>query len=246
MDFGIGTFALGYLAGVLSTLSPCVLPLLPILVATALGQHRHGALALAAGLTLSFTTVGLFIALVGASIGIDQGVLRKGAALLLVGFGVLLLSPALQARFAMTTALFAASGSGVLGRFSGHLSGRGWAGQFAVGCVLGLVWSPCVGPTLGAATTLASQGRHIGQIALLMLLFGLGAGTPLLLVGTLSHEAVLRLRGRMAAAGERGKWVLGATLLLLGLAILTGWDKVFEAWVVNHSPDWLTDLTTRY
>ena len=242
MDFGVGTFALGYLAGVLSTLSPCVLPLLPILVATALGQHRHGLLALAAGLTLSFTAVGLFIALVGASIGIDQGVLRQFAALLLVGFGVLLLSPALQARFAIATARFGASGNGALGRLSGH----GWAGQFAVGCVLGLVWSPCVGPTLGAASTLASQGRHIGQIALLMLLFGLGAGTPLVLVGTLSREASLRLRGRLAAAGERGKWVLGAALLLLGLAILSGWDKGFEAWVVDHSPDWLTALTTRY
>ena len=186
--------------------------------------------------------VGLFIALVGASIGIDQGMLRQGAALLLVGFGVLLLSPALQARFAVATARLGTSGNGVLAR----VPGRGWAGQFAVGCVLGLVWSPCVGPTLGATTTLASQGRHIGQIALLMLLFGLGAGTPLLLVGTLSHEAVSRLRGRMAAAGERGKWVLGAALLLLGLAILTGWDKTFEAWLVDHSPDWLTALTTRY
>ena len=242
MDFGLATFALGYLAGVLSTLSPCVLPLLPILVVTALGQHRFGPLALAAGLTLSFTAVGLFIALVGASIGIDQSVLRQGAALLLVGFGVLLLSPALHARFATATAGLGASGGGVLGRLSGH----GWAGQFAVGGVLGLVWSPCVGPTLGAASTLASQGRHIGQIALLMLLFGMGAGTPLVLVGSLSREAVGRMRGRLAAVGERGRWLLGAALLLLGLAILTGWDKGFEAWVVNHSPDWLTELTTRY
>jgi cytochrome c-type biogenesis protein len=155
---------------------------------------------------------------------------------------VLLLSPALQARFAMATARVGASGNGMLGRFSG----RGWAGQFAVGCVLGLVWSPCVGPTLGAASTLASQGRHVGQIALLMLLFGLGAGTPLVLVGSLSREAVGRMRGRLAAAGERGKWLLGAALLLLGLAILTGWDKGFKAWVVQHSPDWLTELTTRY
>ena len=58
MDFGVATYALGYLAGALSTLSPCVLPLLPILVATATRQHRHGSLALAAGLTLSFAAVG--------------------------------------------------------------------------------------------------------------------------------------------------------------------------------------------
>ena len=242
MDFGAGTFALGYLAGVLSTLSPCVLPLLPILIATALAQHRFGPLALAAGLTLSFAVVGLFIATLGASIGLDQGVLRQGAAVLLIAFGVVLLVPSLQQRFASATARLGASGDGLLAR----ISGNGWAGQFSVGLVLGLVWSPCVGPTLGAATTLAAQGSHLGQIALLMLLFGLGAGTPLLLIGTLSREAMARTRGTFMAAGQRGKWLLGAALVLMGGLILSGWDKGFEGWVLDHSPQWLTDLTTRY
>ena len=242
MDFGPVTFALGYLAGVLSTLSPCVLPLLPILVATALGQHRFGPLALAAGLTLSFAVVGIFVASVGASIGFDQGVLRQAAALLLIGFGVVLLSTALQQRFAMLTSRVSASGGGLLSR----TSGAGLAGQFAVGLVLGLVWSPCVGPTLGAATTLASQGSHLAQIALLMLLFGLGAGTPLVLFGSLSREALTRWRGRLSAAGENGKRLLGAVLLVFGVAIVSGWDKHVEAWAVEHSPGWLTELTTRY
>jgi cytochrome c biogenesis protein CcdA len=242
MDFGPGTFALGYLAGVLSTLSPCVLPLLPILLATALSRHRLGPLALAAGLTLSFASVGLFIATLGASLGLDSDLLRRGAAVLLVGFGVVLLVPALQARFATATAGLGTSGDGVLSR----LSGTGWSGQFSVGLVLGLVWSPCVGPTLGAATTLAAQGSHLGQIALLMLLFGLGASTPLLLIGTLSREAMARIRGRLLAIGERGKWFLGGVLVLMGLLILTGRDKGFEAWVLDRSPQWLTDVTTRY
>ena len=242
MDFGVGTFALGYLAGVLSTLSPCVLPLLPILIATALAQHRFGPLALAAGLTLSFAVVGLFIATLGASIGLDQGVLRQGAAVLLIAFGIVLLVPALQQRFASATARLGASGGGLLAR----LSGTGWAGQFSVGLVLGLVWSPCVGPTLGAATTLAAQGRHLGQIALLMLLFGLGAGTPLVLIGGLSREAMARTRARLLRVGQRGKGLLGAALVLMGGFILSGWDKGFEAWVVDHSPPWLTELTTRF
>jgi cytochrome c biogenesis protein CcdA len=242
MDFGPGTFALGYLAGVLSTLSPCVLPLLPILIVSALAQHRFGPLALAAGLTLSFTLVGVSIATLGAAIGLDQGVLRQAAAVLLIGFGVLLLVPALQTRFALATAGLSASGDGLLAR----LSGIGWGGQFGVGLVLGLVWSPCVGPTLGAATTLASQGRDTGQIALLMLLFGLGAGTPLVLVGSLSREAMARTRGRLLRFGERGKWLLGAALLVTGTAILSGADKRVETWAVDHSPDWLTELTTRF
>ena len=242
MDFGPFTFLLGYAAGLLSTLSPCVLPLLPILIATALGQHRFGPLALAGGLTLSFMLVGTVIAAFGASVGIDPAVVRRVAAVLLVGFGLVLMLPALQLRFAAASAGLAATGEGLLVR----LSGRGWGGQFAVGLVLGLVWSPCVGPTLGAASTLASQGRDLGSIALLMGLFGLGAATPLLLIGTLSREALARARGRLLTLGERGRAALGVALLVVGLAILAGADKRLETWAVEHSPDWLTELTTRF
>ncbi|CAM5779853.1 cytochrome c biogenesis CcdA family protein [Rhizobacter fulvus] len=242
MDFGPGTFALGYLAGLLSTLSPCVLPLLPILIATALGQHRFGPWALAAGLTVSFMLVGTVIAAFGASVGLDPAVLRQVAAGLLVAFGLVLLVPALQVRFAAASAGLAASGDGLMAR----VSGRGWGGQFAVGLVLGLVWSPCVGPTLGAASTLASQGRDLGSIALLMLLFGLGAATPLLLIGTLSREALARARGGLLRLGERGRMVLGIALVVVGVAILGGADKRVETWAVEHSPDWLTELTTRF
>jgi cytochrome c-type biogenesis protein len=242
MDFGLGTFVLGYLAGLLSTLSPCVLPLLPILITTAVSQHRYGPLALAAGLTLSFAVVGLFIATLGASLGLDQGVLRQAAAWALVLFGVLLLSGSLQGRFATATAGLSASGNKLLS----HVSASGWGGQLSVGLVLGLVWSPCVGPTLGAASTLAAQGHNLGQIALLMLLFGLGAGTPLVVVGALSREALLRTRGRLLALGQWGKWMLGAAFVLIGICIVTGWDKDFETWVLDRSPDWLTQLTTRF
>jgi len=242
MDFGLVSYALGYLAGVLSTLSPCVLPLLPILVASATAQHRFGPLALAAGLTLSFAAVGLFIATLGASVGLDADVLRKGAAVLLMAFGALLMSASAQARFAQATSGLSTAGDGMVAR----LAGTSWRGQFAVGLVLGGVWSPCVGPTLGAASTLAAQGRDLPQIALLMLLFGLGAGTPLVVVGSLSREAMQRVRGRLLEAGQRGRWWLGLVLLLIGLAIVTGWDRGFETWAVEHSPDWLTELTTRF
>jgi cytochrome c-type biogenesis protein len=242
MEFGPLTFALGYLAGLLSTLSPCVLPLLPILLASATARHRFGPLALALGLTLSFAAVGLLIASFGAAIGLDQTLLRRIAAVLLVGFGLLMLSARGQAGFAQAASGWGAAGDSLLTR----VAGEGWRGQFGIGLLLGLVWSPCVGPTLGAASTLAAQGSHLPQVALLMLLFGLGAGSPLLVVGSLSREALGRVRGRLLAAGERGRWLLGLLMLAIGLAILTGWDRNVEAWAVDHSPDWLTALTTRF
>ena len=242
MDFGLGTFALGYGAGVLSTLSPCVLPLVPILVATAMAQHRLGALALAAGLTLSFTAIGLFIATIGLSIGLDSHVVRQVAAVMLVVFGITLLSPRLQALFVALTSRVGASTGGWLQRFQA----QGWGAQFVVGLLLGLVWTPCVGPTLGATTALAAQGTQLPQVALLMLLFGLGAGTPLVVLGSVSQGVSQRLRGRMMTGGRYGKFILGAVMLLIGVAILTGLDKQLESWLVDVSPPWLTRLTTQF
>lgn len=242
MDFGFGTFALGYGAGVLSTLSPCVLPLVPILVASAMAQHRLGALALAAGLATSFTTVGLFIATIGLSIGLDASVVRQVAAVMLVVFGLTLLSAKLQALFAAGTSRFGASVGDSLQRFEA----RGRGAQFVVGLLLGLVWTPCVGPTLGATTALAAQGTQLPQVALLMLLFGLGAGTPLVLLGSVPLGVAQRLRGRLIAGGRHGKLFLGAIMLLIGMAIFTGLDKQFESWAVQASPAWLTRLTTRF
>ncbi|HTP73854.1 MAG TPA: cytochrome c biogenesis CcdA family protein [Burkholderiaceae bacterium] len=242
MEFGPATFALGYLAGLLSTLSPCVLPLLPILLASAVGAHRHGPVALALGLALSFSLVGLFLATLGASLGLEASTFRARAAVILIAFAAVLLSTRLQQRFALATAGLSGAGDSLLARV--RLDGL--AGQLVIGLVLGIVWSPCVGPTLGAATTLASQGRDLTQIALLMLLFGFGAATPLVVLGSLSRATVQRLRGRLLAAGKGGKVVLGVLLLAVGVAILTGWDKRFEAWAVDVSPAWLTELTTRY
>jgi cytochrome c biogenesis protein CcdA len=242
MEFGLGTYGLGFLAGALSTLSPCVLPLVPILIATAVAAHRFGAYALALGLMISFATVGIFIATVGASLGIDQAVFRQVAAVILILFGIMLLSVKLQERFATATSGVSAAGDSLLAK----VNLDGLHGQFVVGLVLGVIWSPCVGPTLGAATTLASQGQNLAQIALLMAIFGLGAGVPLVILGSLSRATLMRVRGKLFAAGKAGKTILGVIMLLLGLAILSGLDKTFEAWVVSISPEWLTNLTTRY
>ena len=239
---GPGSLGAGYLAGVLSTLSPCVLPLLPLVVGSAVAAHRAGAAALAAGLALSFTAIGLFVATAGFALGLDGGVFRTVSAVLLMMLGLVLLSGALQARFAS-----AAGGLGDAGnRLLTRLSPRGLRGQFVVGMVLGAVWSPCVGPTLGAASVLAAQGKDLPAVATVMLAFGLGAATPLLLVSFLSRGALLRWRGRMAQAGQAGKMALGGGAVMVSVMILTGLDHRVEAALVNASPDWLTDLTTRF
>ncbi len=240
MEFGLGTYGIGFAAGSLSILSPCVLPLLPILIGTAASAHRRGPVALAAGLALSFTVLGVLLASAGAGLGLDQTVFRNVAAVMLLGFGVLLLSTTLQERLALAASGVSSAGQGMLSR----LTLDGLFGQFVLGLLLGVVWSPCVGPTLGATITLASQGQQLAQVLLVMALFGLGAGLPLFILGSLSREAMLRLRGKLLAAGQQGKKVLGAVMLLLGVFILTGLDKQLETWVLDVAPAWLTQIGT--
>jgi cytochrome c biogenesis protein CcdA len=237
-----GGIGFGFLAGLLSTLSPCVLPLLPLVLGAAAAAHRLGMLALTAGLVLSFVAVGLFVATLGYAIGLDAEVFRDASAVLLGGLGLVLLSGALQMRLA--TAAAGASNAG--NRLLSRLAPTGLGGQFIVGLVLGAIWSPCVGPTLGAASTLAAQGKDLGAVAAVMVAFGAGAALPLMLVGALSREAMRHWRGRLMQAGSGGKYLLGGGAVVVAGLILTGWDHALEAVLVNHSPDWLVDLTTRF
>ncbi len=235
-------FLLAFLAGILSVLSPCVLPLLPIILGAAVAEHRLGPLVLSLGLAISFTVIGLFVALIGFSIGIDGGVFRNIAAFLMIAIGILLIVSQLQ------IALASAGGplsNWVEQRF-GNFVTAGLKGQFSVGLLMGALWSPCVEPTLGAASILAAQGKDIGQVALTMLLFGLGAGLPLLILGSFSREFLIRLRDRLISAGKRAKIILGILFCILGVFIVTGLDKKIEIILVQISPDWLTKLTTMY
>jgi cytochrome c biogenesis protein CcdA len=241
VDFGLVTFLLGYGAGALSTLSPCVVPLLPILVASALAGHRLGLWALAAGLALSFALVGVFVATVGFSIGLETASVHRAAGALLVAFGAVMAVPSLQRVFEAATAPVARAGGERLAR----VGGQGWSGQLAVGLLIGLVWTPCVGPTLGAASTLASQGRDLGAVAALMLVFGLGAATPLFVVGLLSRRITGRPRWMPLGSAASARCVIGACLAVVGLVVFFDLDRPLETWLVDRSPDWLTRLTTR-
>ncbi|MHA1157442.1 MAG: cytochrome c biogenesis CcdA family protein [Alphaproteobacteria bacterium] len=237
-----GGLGLAALAGVLSMLSPCVLPLLPLVLGGAASEHRLGPLALGAGLAVSFTVIGLFVATVGFAIGLDSEFFRLVAAILLVGLGLVLAVPVLQARLAVA----AGPMSNWTERRFGGFSTSGINGQFALGLLLGAVWIPCVGPTIGAASLLAAQGENLGQVTLTMLVFGVSAGVPLALLGLLSREALVRWRDHMASAGRGLKAALGAVLIVVGLMIASGVDRQLEAMLVEVSPAWLTELTTRY
>jgi cytochrome c-type biogenesis protein len=228
-----------FAAGSLSILSPCVLPLVPVVLGTAASKGKYGPTLLAAGLVLSFVVIGMFVSLVGFSIGLDGKFFRAMSAVMLIGIGLLLAVPFLQRQFAVA--------SGPVGNWVDQRFGGGEAGgQFGIGLLLGAVWSPCVGPTLGAASLLAAQGHNLGQVAITMISFGLGVAVPLVIIGMLSREMLMRWRGRMLSSGSMVKSVLGALFVFTGVMIISGQDKLLEAALVEASPGWLTALTTRF
>jgi cytochrome c-type biogenesis protein len=238
----LGAIGLAFLAGILSILSPCVLPLLPLVLGAAASQHRFGPALLALGVAISFVAIGLFVATIGFAIGLDGSVFRFGSAILMILVGIVLVAPPLQERFSAAAGPLSDK---IDGAFRGYPT-SGALGQFGLGLVLGAVWSPCVGPTLGAASVLAARGENLQQVALTMAAFGLGAALPLLLLGALSGRLMSRWRESLLGAGSQVKKALGVLLIVLGALIVSGLDKDVEASLVAASPAWLTRLTTKF
>jgi cytochrome c biogenesis protein CcdA len=233
---------LAFAAGVLTILSPCVLPLIPIVVAAGRATDPRGPLALAMGLALTFGVVGGALAAFGVEFGALAGVREVSAAVMITMGLVLMVRPlanALEARLARLARLGGASQA-----LSDRLPKGGLLGQAAAGGVLALAWAPCAGPTLGAAFALAADGHSIPGAMLTMFAYALGTAGALLAVGFGLGRLAAGGRSAAAAAGARGRFALGATLAVFGALVVTGLDHRVETALVAAMPDWLVNAAT--
>jgi cytochrome c-type biogenesis protein len=231
---------LAFGAGALTILSPCVLPLVPVVLGSAAQRHRLGALALAGGLIASFTIVGFVLAAFGSRLGIDPDQVRVIGAIILGAAGAFLLLPKLQDRVAYAAAPL----MGWAGERQQRLDNGGLWAQAAIGILLGLVWSPCVGPTLGAAIALAAQGRDLSRVALTMAAFATGIAAVLVSIAFIGRTLFASVRNGLASKAKVAKVGLGGILVAVSILVLTGLDRVIEAEFVLGAPDWLVQLTT--
>ena len=233
------TFVWAYLAGTLTLINPCVLPLLPIVLATAFQNSRLGPLTLAVGMTVSFTAMGTGVTAFGHLVGVDSELINRLAAFVMLGFGLVLVVPKAQHFLSILTSPFASSANEKLDRFQG----AGLAGQFMVGVLLGAVWSPCIGPTLGGAIGLAASGDNLAQASATMLVFSIGVSTILMSLAYGSREILASRRQRLMQWMPLAKPIMGAALLLVGLAVLLHVDKMVESLLLDLMPIWLLDLS---
>ncbi|HEX6606037.1 MAG TPA: cytochrome c biogenesis protein/redoxin [Chloroflexia bacterium] len=227
-----------FVAGVLTILSPCILPVVPLVLGTASGGGRARPLGIVAGLAGSFTLFSVVLASTLAALGLTTSTLRGGAVLTLAGFGLALLIPALGGRLEAALAPLARVGA----RATGGATRRGdFAGGLVLGAGLGLIWAPCAGPIMGAVLALAATGGASPVTAAVALAYAMGAGVPLLLIGYGSRALVARMRG--AARRDGVQRALGGLMLLACLAILFNLDLRAQDTVANALPaDWSTRL----
>lgn len=237
-----GEILLAFVAGVATILNPCVLPLVPILVSSALGRSRYGPLALAAGLAVSFASFGFAIVAFGFQLGIDEQAIRYFAGGLLMAAGVLLLIPGVQAALSAAASPLTNRASGMLSR----IDGSGIHGQFLVGLLLGLVWAPCVGPSLGAAIAAASQGENLLSAFLTFLAFGGGVALSIVAFAYGSRKALGTRAKTLQGLARYAKPAFGVSLLVVGLLVVTGYDRQVESLALTIMPDWLIGITTRF
>lgn len=228
-----------YLAGLLTLINPCVLPVLPIVLASSLHRDRRAPMALAAGMSLSFVALGLGVTAVGPAIGLDADTLARAAALVMAAFGVVMVLPALSGQFSTATAGLAARADAQIDA----ASEAGLAGQFLSGALLGAVWSPCIGPTLGAAIALASTGESLGRAGAIMVAFALGVSTLILTLAYGAKSAIRRRQGLLRALADRAKPVMGVTFIAVGLALWFGLHHALDRWLIETLPGWLIDFS---
>jgi len=232
----------GYIAGLLTLINPCVLPVLPIVLASAMQAGRYGPLAIAGGMCISFVSLGMLIATFGHSIGLTDTLMSQIGAVLMMIFGLFLLVPKLNTAFASATASLSSNADN---SFS-SMPVTSIRTHFIGGLLLGAIWSPCVGPTLGGAISLASQGKDLGWAFLIMLSFGLGISTVIIALGYGTQEAIRRRQNSMRGLASRAKPIMGIIFLVVGIMIFFKFHYVIEAWLVSVLPNWFQDLSTNY
>lgn len=233
---------LAAVAGMVTIINPCVLPLLPIILASALDQHRLGPFALVAGLSVSFSTIGFLVVAFGYRIGLDEQVLRTAGGVMLLLAGAVFMVPRWQSAISSVGGMAVAPAQKAL---SGA-SGQGLTGQFLVGGLLGLVWTPCVGPTLGAAIAAASQGKDLGYAFATFASFSAGIGLVLLgLAYGSKHMLQTQMRNLRGAAPQMRK-IFGMIMALIGAAVVLGLDKSLEAAILALMPDALVAFSSRF
>jgi cytochrome c-type biogenesis protein len=219
---------LALLAGVVTVAAPCTLPMLPVLLGASVGQTgkvRPAMIAL--GFVMSFSMVALLLSAITRAFDFDPNVLRSGAAVLLVGFGLLMIWPAALEWLTIRIGSF---GAGATPPRQGAIGG------FVLGTTLGLIWTPCAGPVLGSILTVIATSEDTAWASLLLVVYALGAALPMLAIAHGGQAVTTRIRG-VARIAPRLQQGFGVLVIAFALLSYLQYDTLIVAWLTRFYPN---------
>jgi cytochrome c-type biogenesis protein len=226
------SLVLALLAGVVTVAAPCTLPMLPILLGASIGQTGKARPAMIAlGFVMSFSMVALLLSAITRAFDFDPNVLRTGAAVLLLGFGLLMIWPAPFERLTIGIAgLTAGSSPG------NAKSSQGLIGGFVLGTTLGLVWTPCAGPVLGSILTIVATSKDTGWASLQLVVYAIGAALPMLAIAYGGQAVTTHVRG-IARIAPRLQQGFGVVIITFAALSYFQYDTLIIAWLTSFYPN---------
>ena len=221
---------LALLAGVVTIAAPCMLPMLPILLGASVGQTGKLRPALIAlGFVISFSAVALLLSAITRIFDFDPNVLRSAAAILLLGFGLLMIWPAPFEWLSIRI-------NGIAGSAGNAASRQGNIGGFVLGTTLGLVWTPCAGPVLGSILTVVATSRDTAWASMLLVVYAIGAAIPMLAIAYGGQGVTTRVRS-LARISPRLQQGFGIVVIAFAIASYFQYDTLIVAWLTAFYPN---------
>ncbi|MGY8707095.1 cytochrome c biogenesis CcdA family protein [Bradyrhizobium sp. 18BD] len=218
------------LAGILTIAAPCTLPMLPILLGASIGRAGHLRPAMIAlGFVVSFSAVALLLGALTRLFDFDPNVLREAAAILLLGFGLLMLWPAPFEWLSIRLNGWLNFGNADTTQHEGALGG------LVLGTTLGLIWTPCAGPVLGSILTLVATSKNLAWAGTLLVAYAIGAAIPMLGIAYGGQAATTRVRS-LARISPRLQQGFGVVVIAFAVAAYFQYDTLIVAWLTGFYP----------
>jgi cytochrome c biogenesis protein CcdA/thiol-disulfide isomerase/thioredoxin len=227
-----------FIAGIVTILSPCILPILPVVLSSGVdpnGKNKHRPLGVATGFILSFTFFTLFLSGLVRLTHISPDLLRVISVIVIAGFGLSLLIPKVQAQIEI---IFTQ-----LTKFTPTTNSHaGYLGGVLLGLSLGLIWTPCVGPILASVISIAVSGSVTIQTFAITFAYATGTAIPMFIVMHGGRSALNRIPF-LAKNPARTQRIFGVLMLITALALLTGLERKFQSYILEKFPQYGAGLT---
>ncbi|MGB0757400.1 MAG: cytochrome c biogenesis protein CcdA [Patescibacteria group bacterium] len=225
-----------FLGGVVTILSPCILPILPIILSGSVGGGKKKPYGIVTGFVVSFTFFTLFLTSIVNATGVSADILRTLSVVILFAFGLTLLLPQVQAKLEM---LF----SKLASRVPQQGTKDGFSGGFVIGLSLGLLWTPCVGPILASVISLALTGSVTGSAVFITLAYALGTAIPMFIIMYGGRALLNRVPWLLENTGKIQK-AFGVIMIITSIGIFYNVDRSFQTYILEKFPQYGTGLTS--